>query len=97
MPAQVPAGGLHPSERALVRRLLDFPEEAREAADRRAPHRIAAYALEAAQLFSAFYRDCQVVGVPADEETLRLRLSVATLNVLARALDLLGIEAPREM
>jgi len=96
-PALVPAAGLHPSERALVRRLLDFPEEAREAADRRAPHRIAAYALEAAQLFSAFYRDCQVVGVPADEETLRLRLSVATLNVLARALDLLGIEAPREM
>ena len=96
-PALVPASGLHPSERALVRRLLDFPEEAREAADRRAPHRIAAYALEAAQLFSAFYRDCQVVGVPADEETLRLRLSVATLNVLARALDLLGIEAPQEM
>ncbi len=96
-PSQVPAGGLHPSERALVRRLLDFPEEAREAADRRAPHRIAAYALETAQLFSAFYRDCQVVGVPADEETLRLRLSVATLNVLARALDLLGIEAPQEM
>ncbi len=96
-PVQVPATGLHPSERALVRRLLDFPEEAREAADRRAPHRIAAYALETAQLFSAFYRDCQVVGVPADEETLRLRLSVATLNVLARALDLLGIEAPQEM
>ena len=96
-PAQVPATGLHPSERALVRRLLDFPEEAREAAERRAPHRIAAYALETAQLFSAFYRDCQVVGVPTDEETLRLRLSVATLNVLARALDLLGIEAPQEM
>ena len=96
-PPQVPAAGLHPSERALVRRLLDFPEEAREAADRRAPHRIAAYALETAQLFSAFYRDCQVVGVPADEETLRLRLSVATLSVLARALDLLGIEAPQEM
>jgi len=96
-PPQAPAAGLHPSERSLVRRLLDFPEEAREAADRRAPHRVAAYALETAQLFSAFYRDCQVVGVPADEETLRLRLSVATLNVLASALDLLGIEAPQEM
>ena len=86
-----------PSERALIRRLLDFPEEVREAADRRAPHRIAAYALEVAQLFSAFYRDCQVVGAPDDEELLRLRLSVATRSVLARSLDLLGIAAPEEM
>ena len=93
----VPASGLHPSERVLIRRLLDFPDEVREAADRRAPHRIAAYALETAQLFSAFYRDCQVVGVPDDEELLRLRLSVATRNVLARSLDLLGIAAPAEM
>ena len=96
-PVAVPATGLHPSERALVRRLLDLPEEVREAADRRAPHRIAAYALETAQLFSAFYRDCQVVGVPDDEELLRLRLSVATRSVLARCLDLLGIAAPEEM
>ena len=29
---------------------------------RRAPHRIAVYALELAQEFTAFYRDCQVVG-----------------------------------
>ncbi len=96
-PVAVPAVGLHPSERALIRRLLDLPDEVREAADRRAPHRIAAYALETAQLFSAFYRDCQVVGVPDDEELLRLRLSVATRNVLARSLDLLGIAAPEEM
>jgi arginyl-tRNA synthetase len=96
-PATVPPVGLHPSERALVRRLLDFPEEVREATDRRAPHRIAVYALETAQLFSAFYRDCQVVGAPAEEETARLRLSAATRSVLACALDLLGIAAPQEM
>jgi hypothetical protein len=40
---------LHPSERALVKKLLAFPEEAAEAAERRAPHRIAAYALDLAQ------------------------------------------------
>ncbi len=96
-PLAVPATGLHPSERALIRRLLDLPDEVREAADRRAPHRIAAYALDTAQLFSAFYRDCQVVGAPDDEELLRLRLSVATRSVLARSLDLLGIAAPEEM
>jgi arginyl-tRNA synthetase len=95
--AAVPGVGVHPSERALVRRLLDFPDEVAEACERRAPHRIAAYALETAQLFSAFYRDCQVVGAAPDEELFRLRLSVGTRNVLARALDLLGIAAPEEM
>ena len=53
---------LHPSERALVKKLLAFPEEVAEAAERRAPHRIAAYALDLAQVFTAFYRDCLVVG-----------------------------------
>ena len=56
---------LHPSERALIQKLLTFPDEVAEATERRAPHRIAAYALELAQVFTAFYRDCQIVGVRA--------------------------------
>jgi arginyl-tRNA synthetase len=92
------AVGLHPSERALVKKLLAFPEEVAEAADRRAPHRITVYALELAQTFTAFYRDCQVVGVePVELEDWRLRLSVVTQRTIARALDLLGVDAPDEM
>ena len=53
---------LHAAERALIELLLAFPAEVAEAAERRAPHRIAAYALELAQGFTAFYRDCRVVG-----------------------------------
>ncbi len=68
---------LHESERELVRKLLAFPDEVAEAAERRGPHRIAAYALELAQVFTAFYRDCQVVGsTPETVEDLRLRLCV---------------------
>ena len=37
---------LHPAERELIKKLLAFPGEVAEAAERRAPHRIAAYALE---------------------------------------------------
>ena len=37
------AAPAEPTERALVKRLLDFPAEAAGAAERRAPHRIAAY------------------------------------------------------
>jgi arginyl-tRNA synthetase len=88
-------GELHPSERALVQKLLTFPEEVREAADRRAPHRIASYALELAQTFTAFYRDCQIVG--SDEQPFRLALSDAAQSVLARSLSLLGVSAPLEM
>jgi arginyl-tRNA synthetase len=89
---------LHESERELVRKLLAFPDEVAEAAARRAPHRIAAYALELAQVFTAFYRDCQIVGSePEAVEDFRLRLSVTTQRTLARALDLLGVSAPESM
>jgi arginyl-tRNA synthetase len=89
---------LHPSERALVKKLLAFSDEVDEAAARRAPHRIAAYALELAQVFTAFYRDCQVVGAePEGLEDWRLRLSVVSQRTIARALDLLGVRAPDEM
>jgi arginyl-tRNA synthetase len=89
---------LHESERELVRKLLAYPEEIAEAADRRGPHRIAAYALELAQTFTAFYRDCQVVGsTPESVEDLRLRLCVVTQRTIASALDLLGVGAPDTM
>jgi arginyl-tRNA synthetase len=89
---------LHPSERALVLLLLGFPGEVAEAVERRAPHRLAAYALELAQSFTAFYRDCRVVGAePAALESFRIALSVAAMSTIARALDLLGVAAPDRM
>jgi arginyl-tRNA synthetase len=89
---------LDPAERELVKKLLAFPAELAEAADRRAPHRIAAYALETAQTFTAFYRDCRVVGAePVALESFRLAVCVATQRVIARALGLLGVTAPDKM
>jgi arginyl-tRNA synthetase len=89
---------LHPSERALIKQLLAFPEELEGAAERRAPHRIAAYALELAQGFTAFYRDCRVLGAePEALESSRLALCVASRSTIARCLQLLGVSAPKEM
>jgi arginyl-tRNA synthetase len=90
---------LHASERALIKRLLAFPGEVTEAAARRAPHRIAAYALELAQDFTAFYRDCRVLGAePHAVESQRIALCVASQRTIARCLvDLLGVDAPPEM
>jgi arginyl-tRNA synthetase len=92
------AGDLHPSERALIHHLLSFSDEVSEAASKRAVHRIATYALELAQSFTAFYRDCQVVGAePAGSQARRLALSSATQKTLRESLSLLGVSAPEEM
>jgi arginyl-tRNA synthetase len=89
---------LHPAERTLIKKLLAFPGEVRESAARRAPHRIAAYALELAQQFTAFYRDCRVLGAESPVlESQRLALCVASLQTIGRSLELLGVEAPQEM
>ncbi|MBA2637041.1 MAG: arginine--tRNA ligase [Solirubrobacterales bacterium] len=91
-------GELDPAERALVKKLLAFPEEVAEAAQRRAAHRIAGYALELAQVFTAFYRDCLVVGAPGPGvEHFRLGLCVASQRTIACALALLGVAAPESM
>jgi arginyl-tRNA synthetase len=89
---------LEPAERALVKRLLELPEEILETAERRAPHRLTAYAHDLASDFHAFYRDCRVVGAePAELEDFRLCLAASTRSVIARVLDLLGVEAPEQM
>ncbi len=89
---------LERSEKVLVKRLLEFPEEVRTAAARRAPHRICAYSTAVAADFHAFYRDCQVVGAEGEGvEASRLALCLATKRTIAAALGLLGISAPERM
>jgi arginyl-tRNA synthetase len=89
---------LEPAERALVKRLLELPGEVVEIGARRAPHRLTKYAHDVASDFHAFYRDCRVVGAePAELEDFRLVLCEATRDVIARVLDLAGVEAPESM
>jgi len=90
---------LHPSARDLIKKLLELPEEIRVAAERRAPHRIAADATEVAQAFTAFYRDCKVIGAAEEggDEDLRLALCELARRTLASSLDLLGVSAPDRM
>ncbi len=92
------AGPLDPSERTLIKKLLAFGEEVDEAAARRAPHRVTAYVLELAQAFTAFYRDCKMLGAQGEGvESFRLALGFAAQRTIARSLDLLGVSAPQAM
>jgi arginyl-tRNA synthetase len=93
---------VEPSERALVKRLLELPGEVLSSSEGRAPHRLGAFATSTAADFHAFYRDCKVVGAEAEgappgTEAGRLALCVATKRVIARTLDLLGVSAPERM
>ena len=86
------------SERALVRRLLELPAEIATATERRAPHRLCAFAMATAADFHAFYRDCRVVGAPEKgAEAARLALCLATGQTIATTLGLLGVSAPERM
>ena len=89
---------LEPAERALIKRLLELPGEVREASERRAPHRLTAYAHHLASDFHAFYRDCRVVGAePGELQDFRLAICLETQRAIARVLGLLGVEAPESM
>jgi arginyl-tRNA synthetase len=95
---ETPGTALEPAERELIKRLLEFPEEVREAAARRAPHRICTYSTAVAADFHGFYRDCQVVGAEGEGvERSRLALALLVERTIAGALGLLGISAPERM
>ena len=83
---------------ALVRRLLELPGEVDAAAERRAPHRLCAYAMATAADFHAFYRDCRVVG--AEGRAPRPRGWASAWRPSGRSRPpsaLLGVSAPERM
>ncbi|UFP93974.1 arginine--tRNA ligase [Gloeobacter morelensis] len=89
-----------PQERALALRLLAAPDEYRFAAIDRAPQRLTQFAYELASDVSQFYEHCPILPPLAEDlqpalRYARLGLVVATRQVLATTLTLLGIE-PRE-
>ncbi len=82
-------------ERELVKRLAELPAVAAEATERRGPHGIPFYAIRVADDFHRFYHHHRVLG--SEQQGLRLALCHATRAVLARCLDLVGVEAPERM
>jgi len=88
-------GALAPEERDLVKRLAEFPGLVREAAERRAPQAVPTYAIRVADDFHRFYHHHKVLG--SEQEAFRLALCLGTQGVIARCLDLIGVEAPERM
>ena len=84
-----------PEEREMINRLAEFPSVVAEAVERRGPQGIPNYAIRVADDFHRFYHHHRVLE--SDEQAFRLGLCTATQSVIARCLDLVGVEAPDRM
>jgi len=91
----VPTAPLAPEERELVKRLLELPEIAADAAEKRGPQAIPTYAIRVADDFHRFYHEHRVLE--SEQQAFRLALCRATQIVIARSLDLIGVDAPERM
>lgn len=87
-----------PAERALAMELLRFGSVVDEVAATLEPHRLCTYLFDVATSFTGFYEKCPVLKASTAElRASRLALAELTARVLARGLELLGIDAPDRM
>ncbi|WP_149195218.1 arginine--tRNA ligase [Luteimonas suaedae] len=87
----------NPATRELLTALSRWPETVQAAGHQLEPHLIGAHLLELAQVFQSYYNDHQFLVDDADLRDARLALALATRQVLANGLDLLGVAAPEKM
>jgi arginyl-tRNA synthetase len=90
-----PPAALADEEKDLIKRLGEFPELVAEATERRGPHALPYYAIQVADDFHRFYHEHRVLR--SEEQAFRLGLVRASQTVIARSLDLIGVEAPERM
>jgi len=86
-----------PHERALIERLARYPEVLEAAATAYEPHQIAYYLRELAYDFHTYYGAHTFLVDDAAVRDARLNLIVATRQVIANGLKLLGVSAPETM
>ena len=81
----------------LLRELSRFPEVVEAAGSTLEPHLVAQYLRELANAFHGWYHASPVLVDDAALRDARLALALATRQVLANGLDLLGVSAPERM
>ena len=86
-----------PVEQQLALQLSGFGDVVDEVAAQLTPHKLCGYLYELAGTLASFYEACPVLKSEGDVRASRLALCAATKRVLAKGLDLLGIDAPDRM
>jgi arginyl-tRNA synthetase len=90
-----PAAALAAEERELVKRLAELPVVAADALAKRGPQGVPTYAIRVADDFHRFYHEHRVLE--SEQQAFRLGLCRASRAVIARCLDLVGVDAPERM
>jgi len=86
-----------PEELALIKKLAEYPEEIKLAAQTLEPSRLTHYVMDVASGFHSFYNACRVKGEQEDILQARLFLIHCTKIVIKNVLDLIRIDAPEKM
>lgn len=86
-------------EKAILAKLLDYPEVVRRAANSLEPHKIAGYIYELAREMNRYYETTPVAtdGVEGSIKIARLEVLQKVSHVFSHGLSLLGIEVPSKM
>src|SRR5690606_20595705 len=82
---------------ARIPTISRWPERLATAGQLLVPHLVAQYQLELAQAFQSYYNDHQFLVDDRELRDGRLALALATRQVLANGLDVLGVKAPEAM
>ena len=86
-----------PQEQTLALELSRFGETVALVGQTLQPHKLCGYLFELATAFNLFYENCPVLKSEGDVRASRLALCLATRQVLASGLGLLGVVAPERM
>lgn len=89
---------LQPTERELVKLLVQFPEVITSAADEHSPAVVANFVYEVVKAYNALYQQLPILtDENKDAVVFRLNLSETTANVVKTGMRILGIEVPERM
>jgi arginyl-tRNA synthetase len=86
-----------PEEHALTVALSRYPEVVELAAENRAPQHVVHYLREIAGAFHSCYNAHKILDEDEALRGARITLALATRQVLANGLELLGVTAPTTM
>ena len=86
-----------PEAQDVVRMLEQFPEVLKAALNKSEPSMITRYSVDLAQSFNKFYYEHKVMVDDLGARSARIHLTRAVKQTIAKALDLIGLEAPERM
>ncbi len=81
----------------LMKLIMKYPEEVRDAAENFEPHKIATFLMRLAQSFHRFYTEHRILTDDIDNAQTYLVLADAVRIILRNGLNILGVSAPESM